>query len=62
MTEAVYWLNGRRVSAAEAVLPLNDHGLLYGDGVFEGIRFYNGNPSASAPIWSGWRCRPAPSC
>ncbi|MGD9163642.1 MAG: aminotransferase class IV [Chromatiales bacterium] len=44
MTEPVYWLNGRLASAAEAVLPLNDHGLLYGDGVFEGIRFFNGKP------------------
>lgn len=26
----------------EALVPLNDHGLLYGDGVFEGIRAYNG--------------------
>lgn len=44
MTEPVYWLNGRLVPAGEAVLPLNDHGLLYGDGVFEGIRFYHGRP------------------
>ena len=26
----------------EALVPLYDHGLLYGDGVFEGIRAYNG--------------------
>jgi branched-chain amino acid aminotransferase len=44
MTEPLYWLNGRSVSAAEAVIPLTDHGLLYGDGVFEGIRFYNNRP------------------
>ncbi len=44
MSEPVYWLNGRLLPAAEAVLPLNDHGLLYGDGVFEGIRFYNHRP------------------
>lgn len=44
MNAPVYWLNGRLVSAAEAVIPLSDHGLLYGDGVFEGIRFYNGKP------------------
>jgi branched-chain amino acid aminotransferase len=44
MSEPVYWLNGRLVPPAEAVLPLNDHGLLYGDGVFEGIRFYNHRP------------------
>jgi branched-chain amino acid aminotransferase len=44
MCEPVYWLNGRIVEAAAAVVPLTDHGLLYGDGVFEGIRFYNGRP------------------
>ncbi len=44
MTQPVFWLNGRITSAAEALLPLTDHGLLYGDGVFEGIRFYNRTP------------------
>jgi branched-chain amino acid aminotransferase len=44
MTKPIYWLNGRLRSAEEARLPLNDHGLLYGDGVFEGIRFYNNTP------------------
>jgi branched-chain amino acid aminotransferase len=37
---AVCWLNGRIVPLAEARISLFDHGLLYGDGVFEGIRFY----------------------
>jgi branched-chain amino acid aminotransferase len=49
MTEPVYWLNGRLASAAEAVLPLNDHGLLYGDGVFEGVRFYSKKPFRLRP-------------
>jgi len=35
------WLNGRIVPEEEAKVSLFDHGLLYGDGVFEGIRFYN---------------------
>jgi branched-chain amino acid aminotransferase len=30
------------VDAAEARIPVFDHGLLYGDGVFEGIRIYGG--------------------
>ena len=34
-------LNGRLVSEAEATVSVFDHGLLYGDGVFEGIRYYN---------------------
>ena len=37
---ALYWINGEIASAEKAVVPVTDHGLLYGDGVFEGIRFY----------------------
>ena len=40
----LYWLNGRLCPAEEAVIPVTDHGLLYGDGVFEGIRFYRRRP------------------
>ncbi len=36
------WLDGQLVDEAEAKISVFDHGLLYGDGVFEGIRFYNG--------------------
>ncbi len=32
------WLDGRIVEGREARIPVTDHGLLYGDGVFEGIR------------------------
>lgn len=35
------WLDGNLVDQAEAKLSVFDHGLLYGDGIFEGIRFYN---------------------
>ena len=49
MTDPIYWLNGRLRTAADAVLPITDHGLLYGDGIFEGIRFYNGKPFRLAP-------------
>ena len=35
-------LDGKLVSEAKAVVSVFDHGLLYGDGVFEGIRAYNG--------------------
>ncbi len=35
-------MNGRITDAAEARVSIFDHGLLYGDGVFEGIRFYEG--------------------
>lgn len=36
------WINGELVPEADAKLSVYDHGLLYGDGVFEGIRAYNG--------------------
>jgi branched-chain amino acid aminotransferase len=35
------WLNGKLVDREEAKITVFDHGLLYGDGVFEGIRVYN---------------------
>ena len=40
-SRAVCWLNGEILPAAEARISVLDHGLLYGDGVFEGVRFYN---------------------
>jgi len=36
------WYDGSLLDEAEARVPVFDHGLLYGDGVFEGIRFYSG--------------------
>ena len=36
------WFNGSLVPPEEAVVSVFDHGLLYGDGVFEGIRVYKG--------------------
>jgi branched-chain amino acid aminotransferase len=37
------YLDGQFVEAAEAKVSVFDHGLLYGDGIFEGIRLYEGN-------------------
>ena len=36
------YLDGKLVDKSEAVVSVFDHGLLYGDGVFEGIRSYDG--------------------
>ena len=36
------YLDGNLVPEAEAKISVFDHGLLYGDGIFEGIRVYNG--------------------
>ncbi len=37
------YLDGNYVEAADAKISVFDHGLLYGDGIFEGIRLYQGN-------------------
>lgn len=39
----VIYLNGEFVSKEDAKVSVYDHGFLYGDGIFEGIRIYNGN-------------------
>jgi branched-chain amino acid aminotransferase len=36
------WIDGEIVEGGEARVPVTDHGLLYGDGIFEGIRVYGG--------------------
>ena len=36
------WIDGRIVEGSQARIPVTDHGLLYGDGIFEGIRVYAG--------------------
>src|SRR5438034_2861193 len=36
------WINGKFFDKADAKVSVYDHGLLYGDGVFEGIRVYSG--------------------
>jgi branched-chain amino acid aminotransferase len=36
------WLDGKIVDGSEARIPVTDHGFLYGDGVFEGIRVLAG--------------------
>lgn len=38
----IIYVNGKYVPKSQATVSVYDHGLLYGDGVFEGIRVYNG--------------------
>ena len=38
----IIYLDGKYLPEAQAKVSVFDHGLLYGDGVFEGIRAYNG--------------------
>jgi branched-chain amino acid aminotransferase len=42
MSQVIY-LNGKYVNKEDAKISVYDHGFLYGDGIFEGIRIYNGN-------------------
>ncbi len=42
MSSLQVWVDGKLVDKERASVSVYDHGLLYGDGVFEGIRLYNG--------------------
>ena len=62
---AVCWINQTIKPAREASISVFDHGLLYGDGIFEGLRFYRGKTfmleatcSACNPrlTRSDWKC------
>lgn len=41
--EPLIYIDGKFFEKSKAVVSVFDHGLLYGDGVFEGIRAYNGS-------------------
>ena len=43
MEERWVYIDGEFVKKEEARISVFDHGFLYGDGIFEGIRVYNGN-------------------
>ncbi len=43
MSNQWIFLSGEFVKKEDAVVSVYDHGFLYGDGVFEGIRVYSGN-------------------
>jgi branched-chain amino acid aminotransferase len=40
--QSLCWINGSIIPADQASISVYDHGLLYGDGIFEGLRFYSG--------------------
>jgi branched-chain amino acid aminotransferase len=42
-SECLVFMNGEYKRKEDAVISVFDHGFLYGDGVFEGIRVYRGN-------------------
>jgi branched-chain amino acid aminotransferase len=41
-TNALCWIDQSIIPARDAAVSVYDHGLLYGDGIFEGLRFYHG--------------------
>lgn len=42
MSELKVFINGEFIPSSEAKISVYDHGILYGDGIFEGIRAYKG--------------------
>jgi branched-chain amino acid aminotransferase len=53
----IIYVNGRMVPKSQAMISVYDHGLLYGDGVFEGIRIYNGKIfKCGQHMERLWRC------
>src|SRR5580704_14535879 len=40
----IVFLNGQFVPEIQAVVPVNDRGFIYGDGLFETMRIVNGKP------------------
>jgi branched-chain amino acid aminotransferase len=43
MGERLIYISGQLVPKSEAKVSVFDHGFLYGDGIFEGLRVYSGN-------------------
>lgn len=42
MGESVFYVDGKFVPEDEALISVMDHGFLYGDGVFDALRAYDG--------------------
>ena len=55
------WIDGEMADKADAKVSVYDHGLLYGDGVFEGIRAYNGRIFEERPTCDASSSLPAAS-
>jgi len=41
LTQGICWIENEIIPLRDAKISVMDHGLLYGDGIFEGIRFYD---------------------
>lgn len=49
--ELTVYLNGRFVPYAEAVVPIEDRGFMFGDGIYEVVRVYGGRPFMVEDHW-----------
>ena len=53
----IVYVNGKMLPKSQAAINVFDHGLLYGDGIFEGIRIYGGKIfKCRSHIDRLWRC------
>jgi branched-chain amino acid aminotransferase len=59
---SLIYINGKFVPPEKAVVSVFDHGFLYGDGVFEGIRAYGGRVFRLEGMFEGCLTLPRPSC
>ena len=48
----IAFLNGQFMPESQAVVPINDRGFLYGDGLFETTRVVGGRPFRLPSIWN----------
>jgi branched-chain amino acid aminotransferase len=44
LAESIVWLNGRYLAADQPAVRVDDRGLLFGDGFFDTLRLYGGQP------------------
>ncbi|MBX3365210.1 MAG: branched-chain-amino-acid transaminase [Phycisphaeraceae bacterium] len=59
-SEPIVYVNGKMVPKSQAAVNVFDHGLLYGDGIFEGIRVYRGRIfKLGQHLDRLWRCAEA---
>ncbi len=55
------YINGKFFDKADAKISVFDHGLLYGDGIFEGLRIYESRVFRLRRIWIDSTTAPKPS-
>ena len=55
------YVDGEYVDGTAASIPIWDHGLLYGDGIFEGMRLFGGSLFRPYLTSSASGARPGPS-